>query len=278
MITKKKRFLFIVEGESREMDIFNNFADVFFNDKSEVVTLPVPAGMNIYMFYDILKKDNFETDLVEVLKENSAKAKQILENFNRNSFSEVYLFFDFDAHANNLRNKSNVSVLQEMLNVFNNETELGKLYISYPMVEAVRDHVADSCGVVSGSCIRNRADFGQYKKDSSKNTKNNKISSYDFLKWMVLTCNYVYRSACLFRVNKLEREKFLETVTPNLIFDKQISIYEKSDDIFILSCLPEFLIDYSIIYWDLSIKNRKKPILKNGCGMKPNRLSKTSKK
>lgn len=33
-----------------------------------------------------------------------------------------------------------------MLESFNNETENGKLYISYPMVEALRDFEAGVCG------------------------------------------------------------------------------------------------------------------------------------
>ena len=52
MSEKKKRFLFVVEGAKREMDIFDNFASVFFNDKSEVITLPVPADM-LHLFTTI---------------------------------------------------------------------------------------------------------------------------------------------------------------------------------------------------------------------------------
>ena len=270
MSEKKKRFLFIVEGAKREMDIFDNFASVFFNDKSEVVTVSAPADMNIYMLYDALKKDNFETDIVEVLKERVAKARKIIKNFTRNSFAEVYLFFDFDAHANNLRKKSNVEVLKEMFEVFNNETELGKLYISYPMVEAIRDHDPNDCGVVSGSCFRNRTDFGTYKKDSASLVDNNDVGSYDFVKWMTAISNYVYRSSCLFCKTELSRDDFLNSVSPIAIFDKQIAIYSKSENVFVLSCLPEFLIDYSTKYWDASIGKRKKPILRNGCGKLPN--------
>ena len=238
MSEKKKRFLFVVEGAKREMDIFDNFASVFFNDKSEVVTISAPADMNIYMLYDILKQDDFETDIVEVLKERVPKARKILKNYTRNSFAEIYLFFDFDAHANNLHKKSNIDVLKEMLEVFNNETELGKLYISYPMVEAIRDRNPDDCGVVSGPCFRNRTDFGTYKRDSANLIENNDIGSYDFVKWTNAICNYVYRSSCFFGKDTLDRDDFVDTFSPLAIFNKQIAVYEKSEDVFILSCLP----------------------------------------
>lgn len=268
MSEKKKRFLFIVEGAKREMDIFDNFASVFFNDKSEVVTMPVPADMNVYMLYDVLKKDEFDTDIVEVLKDKVPKAKKKLKNYTRNSFAEIYLFFDFDAHANNLRKKSNIEVLKEMLEVFDNETELGKLYISYPMVEAVRDHSSDDCGVVSGTCFRNRTDFGTYKRDSANFVENNNIDNYDFAKWMGVVRNYLYRASCLFGENDLNRDAFVEKINPFAIFNKQIAIYEKTENVFILSCLPEFLIDYSTKYWDTSVGKRKKPVYKRGCNKK----------
>ena len=92
-MVNKKLFLFIVEGAKREIGILKNLASVFFNDKSDVVTIPVPADMNIYMFYNVLKKDNFETDVVELLKEKVPKAKRILKDYTRNSFAEIYYFF-----------------------------------------------------------------------------------------------------------------------------------------------------------------------------------------
>lgn len=58
----------------------------------------------------------------------------------REDFSEVYLFFDYDAHQTNLGKAVNEDVIRQMLESFDNETENGKLYISYPMVEALRDY------------------------------------------------------------------------------------------------------------------------------------------
>lgn len=265
---KKKLFLFVVEGIKREIDLFKNFADVFFSDKSDVITISAPADMNIYMLYDVLKADDFETDIVEVIKEKSPEAREILKDYTRDSFAEIYLFFDFDAHANNLKKKDNVEALKEMLEAFNNETELGKLYISYPMVEALRDHVADSCEVISGGCYRNRMSFGNYKEDSAKNSFNNDVGKYDYPKWMSIVRNYVYRMSCLFSKKALERDEFVNANDPLSIFDKQMIAYELSDNIFVLSCLPEFLIDYSEKYWDESVGKRKRPVLRKGCSNK----------
>lgn len=263
----KKLFLFVIEG-LRENDVFDNLSKVFFDGKGEVVTVPVPAEMNVYMLYKTLKEDDFETDIVEVLKEKVPGANEVLKDYHRDSFAEIYLFFDFDDQANNLRGVDNEIALKEMLEAFDNETELGKLYISYPMVEALRDHVIDSCGVVSGACHRNRKDFGAYKEDSSAKIENNSFKGYDYPKWMGIVRNYVYRTSCLFHKNKLDRNDFIDTVTPFTIFEKQMYAYKKSEDIFILSCLPEFLIDYSEKYWKESVCRRKKPVLNASCQYK----------
>lgn len=263
----KKRILFVLEGEEREKGLFDNIAGVFFNDKTEIVPVYVPVGINLYMFYDVLKKSNFETDVVEEIRSLSEETKKKLAGYSRKDFAETYYFFDFDEHSNNLHDKkeNNIEVLKSMLETFNNETELGKLYISYPMIESFRDFVPSDCGVVSGGCFRNRNEFGAYKRDSAKEPKNNKITDYDFVKWKGLIENYIYRASCLFKINELDRNSFVEEVTPSHIFDKEIRIYQKSSDIFILSCLPEFLVDYFKYCWDVPLQKRRKPIKKKGC-------------
>lgn len=81
---------------------------------------------------DQTKKDEFETNVVDVLKEMSTIAKERLNNLKASDFSEIYLFFDYDGHNDNIpKEYLNKDILGEMLNTFDNETEFGKLYISY---------------------------------------------------------------------------------------------------------------------------------------------------
>lgn len=82
----------------------------------------------------------FETNVVDVLKEMSATAKERLHNCKASEFSEIYLFFDYDGHNDNIpKEYRHMDILGEMLETFNNETELGKLYVSYPMIEAIKE-------------------------------------------------------------------------------------------------------------------------------------------
>ena len=58
-----------------------------------------------------------------------------MEGLSRDDFSEVFLFFDYDVHQTNLGKADDGDVINQMLESFDNETENGKLYISYPMVQ-----------------------------------------------------------------------------------------------------------------------------------------------
>ena len=53
-------------------------------------------------------------------------------------FSEIYLFFDYDFQNRNLTLEEMNRQISEMLKLFCDETDSGKLYINYPMLEAIR--------------------------------------------------------------------------------------------------------------------------------------------
>ena len=45
------------------------------------------------MLWKKLKEDDFDTDIIEVLREEHEELKEQLGGINRDDFSEVYLFF-----------------------------------------------------------------------------------------------------------------------------------------------------------------------------------------
>ena len=103
---------FIVEGEAREPLIIDNISKVFFKHVNfKIITLP--AGQNIYMLWKKLKEDDFDTDIIEVLREEHEELKEQLEGISRDDFSEVYLFFDYDGHQNNLSGEEKKRYFEE---------------------------------------------------------------------------------------------------------------------------------------------------------------------
>lgn len=80
---------FIVEGEAREPLIIENISKVFFQRVNfKIITLP--AGQNIYMLWKKLKEDDFDTDIIEVLREEHEELKEQLEGINREDSTITY--------------------------------------------------------------------------------------------------------------------------------------------------------------------------------------------
>ena len=140
MESKKKKIIFIYEGVKVEENLLNNLTEVFFSSTADISILNCPADGNIYMLWTRLKKDDFETNVIDVLKEMCSIARARLKNLKASDFSEIYLFFNYDGYNDNIpKEYLNIDILGQMLKTFNNETELGKLYISYPMIESIKD-------------------------------------------------------------------------------------------------------------------------------------------
>ena len=233
---------FIVEGEVREPQIIDNISKVFFTHGNfKIITLP--AGENIYMLWKKLKADDFDTDIIEVLRESNKEIGKQLMGLSRDDFSEVYLFFDYDAHQTNLGKADDGDVINEMLESFDNETENGKLYISYPMVEALRDFEPGICGKPN-TCFVAIEDLVKYKNVSSARTFNPHFRDYDFNIWKEIIDVFAMRISCLLgQADVVSYEQYLAAASPYHIY-----ICEENETVqnggFILSAFPEFLVDY----------------------------------
>ena len=237
----------IVEGENYEKGIINNIQKVFFHlsDKETVQKIiTLPAGMNIYMLWKRMIADDCEVDIIELVRELCEASRLQLYGFERNDFSEVYLFFDFDAHQKNLPDTENpFDVIFQMLRTFDNETENGKLYISYPMAEALRDFSGEGCKTSSGNCYI-PYNIDNYKQLSGMNNPNAAVKRYKKTDWIkVLKC-YKKRLSCLFDGTHDLLISELKEFTPEMIYNRQKAIIDKDQKIIILSAFPEYIIDY----------------------------------
>lgn len=124
-----EKLLFVFEGEKTEPQIFKSLKNTLFSGITDFELYACYCS-HIYSLYKILEKDE-DLDIIEILRE---KNKQRLSGISRHDIALVYLFFDYDPQTNQECNK----VIPQMLEKFSNETENGKLFISYPMVEAVK--------------------------------------------------------------------------------------------------------------------------------------------
>ncbi len=123
--------LFVFEGAEREPRIFKTMERLFFGQGERIVC---SFGNNIYELYRQMQELDGDGDIVSVLRDNRTDLPAELK---ASDFSEIYLFFDYDFQNENLSLEEMNRRLGEMLQLFDNETENGKLYVSYPMVESL---------------------------------------------------------------------------------------------------------------------------------------------
>jgi len=252
--------LFVVEGESRERRFLDWMIKCFFRGKYSTKIISLSAAQNIYMLYQLLKTDDFDSDLVEVLRDNVPGAGDVLEGISRQDISEIYMFFDYDVQQNNLSvedgNISADELLNELLVAFDNETDNGKLYLSYPMSEALYDYKDNMCQAFS-SCFVSVNQIDCYKTVSG--TDNPKASLHlDIADWEDILNIFILRVKCLFAFEQLGFDLYKSAINPVSIMDKQCSLKEEKNEIFVLSAFPEFILDYfKLDFWSSMIKRNK---------------------
>lgn len=165
--------LFIFEGKNPEDVIFRSMERLFPSSPEEKIVQSFDC--NIYSLYNRMKSLDGYGDVVNVMKELylTRDDNPFTEGMDASSFSEIFLFFDYDLHhTNNLTFEEKDSEIQELLSFFRDETDMGKLYISYPMAEAIwhtkklRDPCFSSYCVPINSCSsfkKQAAEFNEYK-------------------------------------------------------------------------------------------------------------------
>lgn len=126
----KSKILIIVEGAKTDFNLMNRVLKLYgISDTHQVVSY----NTNIYTLYNQLpdEYDRYEDfDLLQLIKErekNPEKRALLSEHY-----SDILLIFDLDPHAPDFTFEK----ISRMVNYFTESTDMGKLYLNYPMVEA----------------------------------------------------------------------------------------------------------------------------------------------
>lgn len=129
MTNNISKVLVLVEGEKTDIRLMKHLFDIYGIAKSHTI---VSYNTNIYVLYNEMFKDNSpeDIDLLQILKEheNDEKKKQI---FNER-YTDILLIFDLDPQDHMFSARK----ISEMCEYFVESSDMGKLYINYPMVEA----------------------------------------------------------------------------------------------------------------------------------------------
>jgi hypothetical protein len=232
--------LLVFEGEKTEPHISENLTSVFFRSQKNIF-IQATFKAEIYQLWKQINSDEF-LDLFELLKE---RENPDLVNISRDDVSEIHLFFDHDGHSHpEIPLDKYNAIIREMLSTFNNETDKGKLYISYPMVEAVKDCTRDL-----NKCFR----CNMFIKENIayKMTVNNRSCFIDLREityndWLYIISINVDKATCLCtgEYQDIGYDQYRENDQLSIFANQETKFINKSNSVIVLSGVPFFLIDF----------------------------------
>ena len=233
----KAKILVLVEGSRTDMRLMNHIFETYEIDaKYEIVSY----NTNIYVLYNEMFYEGKpgDMDILQMLRacEQDESRKQIFDQ----DYTDIVLIFDLDPQDPQFT----YDKITAMVDHFTESTDMGKLYLNYPMVEAfyhmtkIPDHDYNNRTVFLSELINHT-----YK--SRVNTENR---NRDYSKFAVTReeCTIVIKQniekSC-FIVNGVSDCALPE---PSLILSKQIEMLSNHQKMHVLCTCVFFVADYDI--------------------------------
>lgn len=129
MAGNKSKILVLVEGAKTDVRLMEHLLSIYGISENHII---VPYCTNIYTLYKEMFQDKKpeEIDLLQLLKEHEHDPEKKLLFDER--YSDILLIFDLDPHDPGF----SADKIRKMSEYFVESSDMGKLYINYPMVEA----------------------------------------------------------------------------------------------------------------------------------------------
>lgn len=227
-----KKILFIVEGEETEKQILENLNNTILKEVEQKI---IPYKTNIYDIYEKLIEDE-DFNIVEILND------KIDENLDPETFPYIYLIFDYDGHDSRAADDK----IRTMIEYFNNETEKGKLYINYPMVEGIK-HIKTETGEEFKDIVHEISEGSSYKNKigSESYTKYRDLTSYDFEIWKtIIGCHLKKVNYLINDEYELQTKEEIKQNTQQVIFEKQKEKYiDSNGEVAVLNSIPLIIVE-----------------------------------
>jgi len=242
-----KKILLIVEGEKAEPKIFKKLLSEYTLD-FEIYCF----GTNIYSLYKIMKDNDFNVNIKDILIELQPEQRDILSN----TFVYTYLIFDLDPHHTKKDDsrtieeivKDNIIKVKKMAEYFIDETDptIGKLYINYPMMESYKD--CDSTFDENYAFKTTKlSDIKGYKNIvSTRKMSNIRIDKYQKSDFSNLIAQNIYKLNYIFSKNwgKLKYESYLSLSEAKNLLNKQSEIINENQFVFVINTSLFIVVDY----------------------------------
>lgn len=237
--------LLIFEGAHYEPLLYENIKSLFFPKNRDHIICSFCNS--IYTFYKRLKNDyNGYADTVKVLQNERRKidGQDEILKYRSSDFESIYIFFDYDFYSGDLQTKN--SQVKELLEYFNEETENGKLFVSYPMIESIQYTKELPNSLFYTYTVSRNKSIGKIFKMTAR--KFCYYKGYDYLKnldnWKFIIWQNVVKANWLTK-NILSWQLEKDNVDQLPIFEAQLKNYVlPQEEVAILNAFPLFLSDY----------------------------------
>ena len=241
------KVLIVLEGEQPEGNTLARLQRAFPEELADLSEdlVKIIFKSNIYSLYSKLKDDEDFLDVVEVLKEQHTDDEE-LQNLDRDTVSQVFLFFDLDIHKQPIG--ESCDQLNELVQFFDNETKNGKLFLSYPMAEAI-----NICDIENGLMSDDRklfsiddcADdgFKHFANDLNRDSKT--ICRANCREnWLIISKANYEKAKWLMHLTSEELFSVLDQMQQAAILQHQQKLIKQDNVVAVLSAFPFFLLEY----------------------------------
>ena len=242
--------LFVFEGGKAEPMLFESIGKLLLSGEDFRI---VKCRHDLPTLYRHLKDNDYDLFRSLPFEENGIEIPdgKRLDTL----FSQIFLFFDYDFQNKMGLEKVN-DILDNMLEFFDDETDNGKLYINYPMVESLKytkelpDPNYWQYVVTRDDCCNNlfKANAEQFAYTGAKAFKFidlNKIEKEEIIaNWMNLKTQNVAKANYIVSDNNMMPSN-LDDINQQSIFDAQkVKYVAVNQSVAILNSFPLFIYEY----------------------------------
>lgn len=241
MDNEKASILMLVEGEKTDVNLMEHLLSKYGINKSHKI---VSYNTNIYVLYNKMFRDTTpeDIDLLQLLKEHE-KDPEKKKIFDEN-YSDILLIFDLDPQDSLF----SADKITHMLNYFVESSDMGKLYLNYPMVEAFyhMKSIPDE-NYYSYTVSIDELKQKQYKSRVMKENRNHDYRKFGINK---NECNTIIKQNIEKAWLISEAEKLVNDIEPIIpegsqILKTQLSKIKTENVLFVLCTCIFYIIDYN---------------------------------
>ncbi len=245
MSNKRKNILVLVEGAKTDVKIMKQLFSVYGIDAEFEI---VSYCTNIYTLYSEMFCDGIdgfeEMDIRQVLKskEKDSEKKKIFDK----KFTDVLLIFDLDPQDPQY-DPNHIKLMQKY---FSDSTDMGKLYINYPMVESFYhlSSIPDQKYFERKAFLSELKDK-KYKSRVQKETRGNSYNKFAKNKeeYTIVILQNLYKALFLINKKVVEYEdalNHLSTVDFNILLQEQLHNLEEYGFVYVVCTCIFFISDY----------------------------------